>query len=142
MQFYKKVKQYVSPIIFSLCFFASYIILGVLLETVLPPGDYAGLFYAGLALIIWICLVMPIYCFKYSKLIYEEKHKSFFIIYNSLVITLCSIAPFLIPCITNGSTLTIIYIAFILFGWVTFWTYISYLRRKRSTEEPDESDSN
>ena len=110
-------------------FFLTYIILAIVLEIVLPSGDYAGLAYAFIALIIWILVVMPIYCFKYSKLIYEEKRKFLFIIYNSLVISLCYTGPFLISAIPGNDADIIIKITIALFGWIAICTYVSYLIR-------------
>ena len=113
-----------------------------MLEIVLPSGDYAGLAYAFIALLIWIFIVMPIYCFKYSKLICEEKRKFLFIIYNPLIISLCHTGPFLISAIPGNDADIIIKITLGLFGWLALCTYVSYLVRINTTKEPDENDSN
>ncbi len=138
----KKAKKYTYPFVFSICFFLTYIILAIVLGMVLPSGDYAGLAYAFIALIIWIVLLIPIYCFKYSKLIYEEKWKFLFIIYNSLVIAICYTGPFLMAAIPNGDADIIIKITLALFGWVAICTYVSYLVRINTIKGPDETNSN
>ncbi len=137
----KKAKKYIYPFIFSICFFVTYIILLIVLEIVLPSGDYAGLAYAFIALLIWIFIVMPFYCFKYSKLIYEEKWKFLFIIYNPLIISLCHTGPFLISAIPGNDADIIIKITLGLFGWLALCTYVSYLIRINTIKEPDENNS-
>ena len=137
----KKLKKYIYPFIFSICFFVTYIILLIVLGIVLPSGDYAGLGYAFITLIIWIFIVMPIFCFKYSKLIYEEKWKFLFIIYNSLVIALCHTGPFLISAIPGNDADIIIWITLALFGWVALCTYVSYLIRLNTTNKQDDNNS-
>ena len=85
--------------------------------------------------------MVPIYCFKYSKHIYEEKRKFLFIIYNSLVIAICYTGPFLMTATQNGDADIMIKIAFALFGWVAICTYISYLIRINTTKEPCENNA-
>ena len=137
-----KIKKYIYPFIFSICFFVTYIILAIVLEIVLPSGDYAGLAYAFIVLLIWILVVIPIYCFKYSKLICEEKWIFLFIIFNSLVIALCHTGPILMGAIPNGDADIIIKITLALFGWIALCTYVSYLIRINTTKEPYENNSN
>ena len=137
----KKAKKYTYPFVFSICFFVTYIILLIVLGVVLPSGDYAGLAYAFIALLIWIFIVMPVYCFKYSKLIYEEKWKFLFIIYNPLIISLCHTGPFLISTIPGNDADIIIKITLGLFGWLALCTYVSYLIRINTIKEPDENNS-
>ena len=137
----KKFKKFIYPFIFSICFFVTYIILAIVLEIVLPSGDYAGLAYAFIALLIWIFIVMPVYCFKYSKLIYEEKWKFLFIIYNPLIISLCHTGPFLISAIPGNDADIIIKITLGLFGWLALCTYVSYLIRINTIKEPNENNS-
>ena len=137
----KKAKKYTYPFVFSICFFLIFIILAIVLEMVLPSGDYAGLAYAFIALIIWILAVIPFYCFKYSKLICQEKWKFLFIIYNSLVIALCYTGPFMSGA-GPSSLNVIIKIALALFVWAAICTYVSYLIRINTTKEPDENNSN
>ena len=138
----KKAKLYIYPFIFSICFFVTFIILMSVLEIVLPSGDYAGLAYAFIVLLIWIFIVMPIYCFKYSKLIYEEKWKFLFIMYNSLVISLCLTGPFLISAIPGNDADIIIKITLALFGWIAICTYVSFLIRSNTTDKQNDNDSN
>ena len=135
----KKAKKYIYPFIFSICFFVTYIVLTLILEMVLPSGDYAGLAYAFIALLIWIFIAMPIYCFKYCKFICEEKHKLLFGFYNSLVISLCHTGPFLISAIPGNDADIIIKITLALFGWLAICTYVSYLIRINTTKELNEN---
>ena len=86
--------------------------------------------------------MVPIYCFKYSKLICEEKRKFLFIIYNSLVIALCYTGPFLVAAIPGNDVDIVIKITAALFGWIAICTYVSYLVRINTTKEPDENNSN
>ena len=135
--FMKKAKKYIYPFIFSICFFVTFIILMSVLEIVLPSGDYAGLAYAFIALLIWIFIVMPVYCFKYCKFICEEKHKFLYGFYNSLVISLCLTGPFLISAIPGNDADIIIKITLALFGWIAFCTYVSFLIRSNTTDKQD-----
>ena len=137
----KKAKKYIYPFIFSICFFVTCIILLIVLEMVLPSGDYAGLAYAFIVLLIWIFIVMPIYCFKYIKFIYEEKWRFLFIIYNSLIISLCHTGPFLISAIPSNDVDIIIKITLALFGWLAICTYVSFLIRSNTTERQDKNNS-
>lgn len=138
----KKFKKFIYPFIFSICFFVTYIILAIVLEIVLPSGDYAGLAYAFIALILWILVATPIFCFKYSKLIYEEKWKFLFIIYNSLVISLCHTGPFLISAIPGNDADIIIKITLALFGWIAIWSFVPLVIRLDSTKKQDDNNSN
>ncbi len=138
----KKIKKYIYPFIFSICFFVTYIILGIVLDMVLPSGDYAGLAYAAIVLIIWLLFIMPFYCFKYGKIIYAEKHWFLFVFYNSFVVALSHTGPFLISAIPNGDADIIIWITLALFGWVAICTYVSFLIRLNSTVKQDDNNSN
>ena len=135
----KKLKKYVYPFVFSICFFVTYIILAIVLEIVLPSGDYAGLAYAVIVLLIWIFIVIPVYCFKYCKFICEEKHKLLYGFYNSIIIALCHTGPFLISAIPNGDADIIIKITLALFVWIALCTYVSYLIRINTIKEPNEN---
>ena len=136
----KKAKKYIYPFIFSICFFLTYIILGIALEIVLPSGDYAGLAYAGFALIIWISVVVPIYCVIYSKIIREEKLKFLFVFYNPLIVTCCYTFPFLDW--DSSSSDSIIKIAIFIFIWIAVWTFIPLLIPLDSTKKQDDNISN
>ena len=138
----KKFKKFIYPFIFSICFFVTYIILAIVLEIVLPSGDYAGLAYAFIALIIWISVITPIYCIKYGRIIQNEKLKFLFAVYNPLVIALCHTGPFLISAIPNGDADIIIKITLALFVWVAFLTLITLLIRLNSTKKQDNNNPN
>ena len=137
----KKAKKYIYPLIFSICFFLTYIILAIVLEIVLPSGDYAGLAYAGIALIIWISVVVPIYCVIYSKIIREEKLKFLFAFYNPLIVTCCYTFPFLKGA-GSSSVSIIIKIAIFIFIWIAVWTFIPLLIPLDSTKKQDDNNLN
>lgn len=119
-------------------FFLSLIIFATVPGIVLPSGDYAGLFYAGIALVIWISVAVPIYCVIYSKVIREEKLKLLFAFYNPLIVTLCYAVPFLVR--DNSSTFGgILKIAVFLFIWVAIWTLIPFSTHLDSTEKQDDN---
>ena len=135
----KKVKKYIYPFIFSICFFVFYFFLAFYISTAGFDG-YGGLGVALLIIALWVLLVVPIYCFIYSKLIYEKKRKFLFIIYNSFVVSLCYTGPFMSGA-GPSSLNVIIKIAVFLFYWVAICTYVSYLIRLNTTKEPDENNS-
>ncbi len=130
----KKAKKYIYPFVFSIGFFVFYFILVFFVNSADFEG-YGGLGFALLIIILWLLLVIPIYCFKYSKLIYQEKRKFLFIIYNSFVIALCYTGPFLISAIPNGDADIIIQITLALFGWTALCTYVFYLIRSNSKQD-------
>ncbi len=134
----KKAKKYIYPFIFSLSFFIFYFILVIIINSMDFGEGYGGLGLFLLLILLWILIVIPFYGFKYSKLICEEKRKFLFIIYNSLVVSLCYTGPFM----SEGSLNIIVKIAIALFGWVAVCTYVSYLIRINTTKEPSQNDSN
>ncbi len=83
----------------------------------------------------WILFVLPFYCIKYSKVIQCEKVKFLFIAFNSFVITL----PYMLPFIEESETY--IY-GFILFSWVTIWTVIPLMLRLISAKKQCDNGSN
>lgn len=119
----KKYKKFIYPFILSLCFFVVYMIVAIVLNLVLPSDDYAGLAYAGIALLIWVAIILPIYCYKYGKMILQEKHKRLFGFYNPLVVTLCHTGPFLFPAISGSDFGVIFGITVGLFIWTAMWTF-------------------
>ena len=135
----KKLKLFIYPFIFSIAFFSVYLLLGVILGITLAAGDYAGIAYLLCTLIVWIFVVLPIYCHRYSKLILQEKYKLLLGLYNSLVIALCHTGPFLISSIPNGDTDIIIKITLALFGWIAFCTYVSFLIRLNTGDKQDDN---
>lgn len=137
----KKAKKYIYPFIFSICFFLTYKILEIVLKIVLPYGSYAGLVYAGIALILWVSVLTPIYSIKYSMLIRKEKLKLLFAVYNPLAISFCYTFPFL-EMAGKSSFSGILKIAVFLFIWVAIWTFIPLLIRLDSTEKQDDNKSN
>ena len=135
-----KIKKYIYPPVFSICFFVIFAVLGIVINKFY--NNYGGLGLALLFIMLWILVATPIFCFKYSKLIYEEKRQFLFIIYNSLVISLCHTGPFLISAIPGNDVDIVIKITLGLFGWIALCTYVSYLVRINTTKEPDENDLN
>ena len=71
----RKIKKYLYPIVFSAVFLLLLVIIGLVLNAVLERGNYAGSAMIVLFIALWALIVAPIYCFKYSKIIYEEKTK-------------------------------------------------------------------
>ena len=141
--FMKKAKKYIYPLIFSVGFFVFFEVLGVVINKFCGNREgYGGLGLALLFIILWILVATPIFCFKYSKLIYEEKWKFLFIMYNSLVISLCLTGPFLISAIPNGDADIIIKITLALFVWIAICTYVSFLIRSNTTDKQNDNDSN
>lgn len=136
----KKAKKYIYPPIFSICFFVVFVVLVIVINKFY--NNYGGLGLALLFIMLWILVATPIFCFKYSKLIYKEKWKFLFIIYNSLVTSLCHTGPFLISAIPGKGADIIIKITLALFGWIALCTYSSYLIRVNITKEPSENNSN
>ena len=112
----------------------------IVLDMILPSGDYAGLAYTFIALITWISVIIPIFCLKYCKLIREEKLKILFGFYYPLVVSFCHMAPF-----TSGAGPgeygVIITIAVALFAWVAIWTFIPLLIRLNSAKKQDDNNS-
>ena len=135
----KKAKKYIYPPVFSICFFVIFAVLGIVINKFY--NNYGGLGLALLFIMLWILVATPIFCFKYSKLIYEEKWKFLFIIYNSLVISLCHTGPFLISAIPGNDADIIIKITLALFGWVALCTYVSFLIRLNTTNKQDDNNS-
>ena len=135
----KKIKKYIYPFIFSMCFFLTYAILSIVIGLVLPRGDYAGLAYAMIVLIVWVMIIMPIFSLGYSKLIYREKYKFVFGFYNPLVIALCHTGPFLIPAIPGSDVDIIVKIALAVFGWVAIWTFVPLHVRLTAAKEQAEN---
>ena len=127
----QKIKKFVYPFIFTFCFFAFFIILAIVLNIALPSGDYAGLGIAFIILAVWIWLIFPIYCLKYSKVIKDEKLKYLFATYNSLVVTITCILPFI-------SEKIIFYFGAILFVWMEIWNVcplvLSSISRKKQAD--------
>ena len=104
-------------------------------------NNYGGLGLALLFIILWMLVATPMFCFKYSKHIYEKKQKFLFIIYNSLVLSLCYTGPFLVAAIPGNDVDIVIKITVALFGWIAICTYVSYLIRINTTKEPCENNA-
>jgi len=138
----KKVTKYIYPFVFSVCFFVTYILLGIAISIFLPSGDYAGLGWLFIALIIWIAFITPVYCYKYCKSIYKEKYRYLFVIYNSLFVAFCHTGPFLISAMPSGDAGVIFQITIGLFVWVAVCTYVSLLLWLDYSEKWDGNNSN
>jgi len=118
-----KFKVYFYPIVFTvvivLLFIASIIFL--------PNG--LGSIMVGLYILIFVLgVVIPAYCIYYAKrVLTKEKHGFTFTFYNSTIITLSYVLPFL-------SDITDRYLyCLILFGWCELWTLIPWLKCKKHT---------
>ena len=139
----KKAKKYIYPFIFSMSFFAFLAILVIVINRFYSNRDgYGGLVVAMLFILLWVFIVMPIYCFKYCEFICEEKHKLLFGFYNSIIVALFHAGPFLISATPNGDADIIIKITLALFGWIAICTYVLYLIRINTIKEPKENNKN
>ncbi len=116
-----KFKKYFYPFAFLGCFILIYMILAYILTDVVNMG-FEAVAWVVLFCIGWILFVLPFYCIKYSKVIQCEKVKFLFVAFNSFVITLLYMLPFI------KEDETYIY-GFILFSWVTIWTVIPLMLR-------------
>ena len=110
-----KFKKYFYPFVFLGCFILIYMILVNILDAI--DIGFEAVIWVFLFSAAWIMFVLPFYCIKYSKVIQCEKDKFLFVAFNSLVITLSYILPFI------EEDETYIY-GFILFVWVTICTVI------------------
>lgn len=117
-----KIKKFTYPPIFSICFFAAGIILGLLLDSFLPSGDYAGLAYLFIFFFLWVFLLVPVYCVKYSKLIKNEKHRFLLAFYNPFVLSLIHGLPFF-----AWEEARLYVVAFLI--WSTIWTVVPLIMR-------------
>ena len=134
----KKVKKYVYPFIFSIGFFVFYVVLGVVINKFYGNREgYGGLGLFMLFIILWVLVAIPVYCFRYCKLIRQEKHKFLFGFYNPFVVVLCHIGPFIISA-GPSSLNVIIKIAIFLFVWALFWNVLLFKPREKSCEESEQ----
>lgn len=93
----KNSKKYVYPLLFSLCFFLIFCFLILVLNAlILPGGDETIFKIVSIALLVWVLGVSPIYSVLYSKFIKKEKNKFLFATYNSFVVTIFMILPFMV----------------------------------------------
>ena len=135
----KKYKKFIYPFIFSICFFITYIILTIIFNEVLPSGDFAALAYAFIALILWMLIVVPIYCVKYSKIIQNEKKNYLFAVYNSLVISVSYTGPFFILNRSSSVAVVLISITIAIFVWIAICTFTPLLVSLNTTKKQDEN---
>ncbi len=135
----KKIKKYVYPYIFSAIFLILYITLAFILTKVIsfPNGSYAPAALAVLFTFVWILIVLPIYCVKYSKIIVNERLNFFFVIYNFLILAIIHVLPF------NLQNEKRIVIDFLI--WVSVWCVvplvIRLIHRKRKEKATTEETS-
>ncbi|MBE7064188.1 MAG: hypothetical protein E7384_00005 [Ruminococcaceae bacterium] len=124
-----KIKKYIFPFIFSIVIFSAFLQLSFFLEQ--QDADLGGIVILLFALILFIGVLIPIYCFIYGKkVLLKEKRKFIFTLYNSAVITLF----YLLPKCTEGETY--IY-SLILFAWCESWSLIPLLKFKKNTRKTE-----
>jgi len=128
-----KFKKYFYPFAFLGCFILIYIILVYILNDVANMG-FGAVAWVVLFSIGWILFVLPFYCIKYSKVIQCEKDKFLFVAFNSFVITLSYMLPFV------EEDETYIY-GFFLFIWVTIWTILPLKLRLISAKKQSDNGS-
>jgi hypothetical protein len=136
-----KLKGFIYPFVFSIGFFVSYLILLIVINTLDFSEGYGGLGLFFLFVILWVLVAIPIYCFRYCKIIFREKLIFLFVLYNSIVVAFSHTGYFLISAIPNDDADIIIKITIALFGWIALCTYISYLIRLNTTDEQDDNNS-
>ena len=124
-----KIKKYIYPFIFVITALLSFLILSFFLEK--QNADIGGAIVLLFALILIVCVFLPIYCFTYGKkVLLNEKRKLLFSLYNSAIITL----SYLLPLCMEGETY--IY-SLILFGWCELWTALPLIEFKKRTKKAE-----
>jgi len=83
----RRIKKYIYPLAFSAMFMILYSALCILLDCVVENGSYAGAALAILFAGAWAVIVVPIYCVKYSKVVYKETYKYIFAVYSGLALS-------------------------------------------------------
>ena len=126
----KKAKKYIYPFIFSIAFIVFWIAVVSIINATSSGENYGGIGIGLLILFAWLCIVLPIYCIRYSKIIINEKLRFLFPFYNAFALSYFYLLPF------NFEDETYIYASF-LFGWVALWTFISLLIKIDSTKKQE-----
>ena len=67
----KKLKIFLYPFLFSLSFLFFYTVPIYIVAEMCDSDGYGGLVFALLFILAWVCLVLPFYCIRYSKLLAE-----------------------------------------------------------------------
>ncbi len=118
-----KFKVYFYPIVFTVI-----IVLLLIASIISLPNDLGSVIVGLYILLFVLCVVLPAYCIIYAKrVLTKEKHGFAFSFYNSAIITLSYVLPFL-------SDITDRYLyCLILFGWCELWTLIPWLICKKRT---------
>ena len=129
----KKTKKYIYPFIFSVGFIVFGRIVGLIVNATTGTEGYRRLGIALLILFVWLLVVLPIYCIRYSKIILDEKLKFLFAFYNTFVLSLFSIFHL------EGARFIYFSIHFV---WVTLLTLIPLLIRLNSTKKRDDNNPN
>lgn len=106
-----------------------------ILNAVLEGGNYAGAAWAVLFAGTWALFVVPIYCVKYSKVIYNEKFKYLFVVYNCIILSVLHLMFF------NFDSDTYI-IGVIFFFGVLFWTLLPLIIRLISAKQQVNGNAN
>ena len=125
----KKAKKYIYPLLFSIGFLISWILLAITINATFNDDGYGGLVLGLLILFAWLIFGLPICCIRYSKIIIGENLKFLFCAYNSLMIIVFHMLPF------NLQGQTTIIALFIL--WVLFWNIVPLICRLKSPKHEE-----
>ncbi len=109
------MKKYIYPIAFALAQVPFYLFLGWIVTQVGTDSRAARMVvFGGLAL--WMFLLIPVFCIRYSALIQKEKAKIGFAVYNCVVLALMNTS-------VSDSVVRML-LSFVLVGaWVTLCTF-------------------
>lgn len=127
-----KFKKYIYPLVFCIGFIVFWATTVTIINAIPSEDGYGGLGLGILILLAWICVFIPIYCIRYSKIIINEKLKFIFPFYNAFVLSFLYLLPF------SLEDETYIY-ASILFVWVLFWTFVPLCIKLDSIKKQEEN---
>ncbi len=130
----KKFKIFIYPFIFSVIFFIVYVLLTYIITSSLtfPYSNHCCAMGAWEPLV--TAVVMPIFCLVYGIIISKDKFKYLFVIYNSVVLSVCH----LLLLHHNDFSLTFLFL-FIFILRTSFWTIIPCICKKSKDENKDEN---
>ena len=125
----KTLKKYINPLAFSAIFLVFWNVLVIILNATADNDGYGALGIGIFILLVWVLIVIPIHCIKYSKIIIDGKLKILFSAYNCLVLTVVHLLPF--------GWKDEISVVGIFFAWVMLWSVLPVILRLCSRENKD-----
>ncbi len=127
----QKCKKWVYPFIFGICSFVCLIfVVPVAYCIAIDVEDFTGMIIFGFAGVLLVAI--PFYCYRYTKIVRAEKHKFIFAIYNSVVITLIYILPFVFekdPWAVGA----------IVFVWLCSWSIVPLFIRQKVNDSVNDT---